>query len=244
MSTSNQSVALVGTCGGAGTTRLAVELAATLARAGTSVAILDVDLATQGLADYVPGRIDPDLTTVLTGDATLESSLVTLPWDTPGAVAVAPAYAPFERLARAQTAGAAQSFGEILDSATQAYDHVLVDTPPVATNLAISAVTEVDTVTLVAPASERGENAIQRVRGRLADVGTSEDCVLGNGGDTLSDAEVEIPRTDIQNATGTPAVFDPDDEFAPAVAAAAETLTGDALDLEFPEPGLLERFSN
>ncbi len=52
-------VAQVGTTGGAGTTRTAVELAATLARDGRSVAIFDAAYATQGLAGYVDGKIDP-----------------------------------------------------------------------------------------------------------------------------------------------------------------------------------------
>jgi len=43
-------LALVGVAGGAGTTRTAVEMAATLARADRSVAVLDAAFGTQGLA--------------------------------------------------------------------------------------------------------------------------------------------------------------------------------------------------
>ena len=244
MKSTTQTIALVGVCGGAGTTRLSVELAATLARVGDDVAVLDADLATQGLADYAPGELDPDITRVLADDARFEDALVPLPLETPGEVALCPAHAPFERLARAQTAGAAQSLGGVLATAASQYDHVLVDTPAVTTNLAVSAVTEADSVALVTPATDRGVNATQRVRGRIADVGTTHDALIANrAAEPLDDAIVTIPESGHADATSQPAVLDPDDTFAPAVATAAETLTDTALALDFPEPGLIEKLS-
>lgn len=243
MTTTKKTISLVGVCGGAGTTRLTVELAATLARAGRSVAVIDADTTTQGLADYVPGEINPDVTRVFADDDRLEDALRSLPLDTHGEVAVAPAHAPFERLARAQTAGAAQSLGDALAAAARDYDHVLVDTPAVATNLAVAAVTETDTVALVSPGTDRGLNATQRIRGRLADVGSTYDALIANrAAEDLDDAIVTIPESHSRDATDRPAVLDPDDTFAPAVASAAETLTGDTLDLEYPESSLIERF--
>ena len=61
-------LALVGATGGAGTTRTAVELAAMGARDGDDVAVVDAAFTTQGLSEYVAGRIDPDLTALLTDD--------------------------------------------------------------------------------------------------------------------------------------------------------------------------------
>nr|WP_227776770.1 hypothetical protein [Haladaptatus pallidirubidus] len=61
-----RTAALVGATGGAGTTRLCIELGAMLAHAGRDVAILDAAFATQGLARHVPGRIGNDLTALLT----------------------------------------------------------------------------------------------------------------------------------------------------------------------------------
>lgn len=58
--------ALVGAVGGAGTTRLAVEVGALLAADGDAVAVLDAAFATQGLGDYLDGRLDPDLTALVT----------------------------------------------------------------------------------------------------------------------------------------------------------------------------------
>lgn len=58
--------ALIGVAGGVGTTRTAVEFAAALARDGRSVVVIDAAYATQGLGEYVSGRIDTDVTTLAT----------------------------------------------------------------------------------------------------------------------------------------------------------------------------------
>ncbi|MEZ3115999.1 ParA family protein [Halobaculum sp. MBLA0147] len=57
-------VAFVGATGGTETTRVAIETAATLARDGRRVVVVDTNYATQPLARYVTGRIDTDLTAV------------------------------------------------------------------------------------------------------------------------------------------------------------------------------------
>lgn len=235
--------AVVGACGGAGATRLTVEAAATLARAGRDVAVLDAALATQGLAEYVPGRVDPDLTRALVGDDhALADALVEVSLDVPGRVAVAPVRAPFERLAHAGTAAAARTLSDALATVAADVDHVLVDVPPVATNLAVAAVTGVDRVALVAPPTDRGAAAVQRLRGRLADVGAPAPVVVANAGvadgDRLEPAAV-VPASDVRDPADAPAVVDPDATFAPAVAGATEVATGAALDLSFPEGGLL-----
>ncbi|PSP78780.1 hypothetical protein BRC81_07090 [Halobacteriales archaeon QS_1_68_20] len=239
-------VAVVGVCGGAGATRLTVEVAATLARTGRDVLAFDVAFATQGLVDYVPGDVDPDATAVLADDEPLAEATVDLPWETDGRVAACPARAPFERFARAGTAGAARSLESALASASDRFDVVLVDAPPVSTNPAVAAVTTADRVGLVAPASGRGVNALQRVRGRLADVGADADVVVANradGENTVGSADVAVPESDASSVERAPAVLDPDAAFAPSVARASEALVDDALDLSFPEKGLLERLS-
>jgi MinD-like ATPase involved in chromosome partitioning or flagellar assembly len=248
----DSTVAVVGACGGAGATRLTVETAATLARAGRHVAVVDVATATQGLAGCVPGRIDPDLTAVLLADdPSLDAALVPLDLDVPGSVAAAPVRAPFERFARAQTAGAARTLSEQLGAVAGRFDHVLVDAPPVATNLAVAATTAADRVAVVAPPGERGADAVQRTRGRLADVGAPAPVVVVNegaaGGPTGAvadaadhvDGDVTIPASDVCARSRAPAVVDPDETFAPAVAAVTELATGADLDLSFPESGVL-----
>lgn len=240
-----QVTAVVGACGGAGATRLTVEAAATLARDGRTVAVLDAAAATQGLASYVPGRIDPDLTRVLLEDFALADALVDLELSTPGSVAAAPVRAPFERFARAGTADAARSLSELLAGAAGRFDHVLVDAPAVATNLSVAAVTAADRVAVVAPPDERGADAVQRIRGRLADVGAPAPVVVTNeataatgSGDPL-DADASVPAGTVVAPSEAPAAVDPDPSFAPAVAAATAVATGADLDLSFPEEGLL-----
>ena len=72
-------LALVGATGGAGTTRTAVELAAIGARDGLDVAVVDAAFTTQGLSEYVSGRIDPDLTTLLTDEPETSLSAAAYP---------------------------------------------------------------------------------------------------------------------------------------------------------------------
>lgn len=63
--------AFVGAAGGAGTTRLTLECAALLAREGRDVVVLDAAYGTQGLADRIPGRVDPDMTALCLDDRPL-----------------------------------------------------------------------------------------------------------------------------------------------------------------------------
>jgi cellulose biosynthesis protein BcsQ len=244
MTRGTPTVAVAGATGGAGTTRLAVEVAATLARDDESVAVLDAAFATQGLARYVPGRIDPDLTKRLVEEGALGDACYDLPLDVSGRVVCSPAYAPFERLARAKTPGAAQRFETFLADAASEFDHVLVDVPPVAANQSVAAVTAADRVALVAPATHRGANAVGLARDRLRDLGTREDLVVANraGSDhPVSSADVAIPGGPRISREAAPTVTDPDEEFAPAVARLAEEATSTSLDLEFEGDGLLER---
>ena len=245
-----RTAALVGVTGGAGTTRLCVEVAALLTHVGRDVAVFDAAFATQGLARHVPGRIDPDLTALLTdasdgdGDggrpADLDDALVDHPVDTGGRLALCPAYAPFERLARAKTPAAAERFADLVDGAAREFDHVLVDTPPVAANQSVAAVDAADRVALVAPAAERGVDALQRVRGRLADVGVTPDAVVATRADGDSPVEAADATVPTSAAAAPASAPDLDAEFSPAVARAAATVFETDLDVEFPEDGLLD----
>jgi cellulose biosynthesis protein BcsQ len=235
--------ALVGVTGGAGTTRLCVELATTLARDGRDVAILDAAFATQGLEQYVPGHVERDLTLLVrTDDADSSRAATDLPVDVPGSVRAWPAYAAFEGIARAKTPEAAERFGAVLDEVASAVDHVLVDTPPVASNQAVAAVTAADRVGLLAPASERGTDALQRLRGRVDDVGATVDCTVANerpGADGPGpDADVTVPESETRAVTEAPVCADPGPgPFPPAVGSVAETLLDVSLTVEYPDGG-------
>ncbi|MEF8782006.1 MAG: ParA family protein [Haloarculaceae archaeon] len=240
-----ETLALVGTAGGAGTTRLAVECGATLARAGWEVAAFDAAFGTQGLADYVHDRIDADVTALLTEEATLGEALYEASLDVPGRLAVCPARAPFERLARAKTAGAAERLEKHVAAAALSHDAVLVDTPPVAANQAVAAVDATERVAVVTPDTIRGADALARMYGRLADVGASPDAIVANYADgevVIEEADARVPRAATTAPGDCPASVPPDGTFAPAVARVAEAALDTALDLEFPDGGRLGGF--
>ncbi|GAB3688724.1 AAA family ATPase [Salinarchaeum chitinilyticum] len=242
---SSTTAAVVKATGGAGATRTSLELATTLGRGGYAVGVLDVDFATQGLAAHVPGRIEDDLTRVLVEGASLPAATVELDLDAVseagGRVAVCPARAPFERLARAKTPDAAQAFEELLASAGERFEFVLVDAPPVATNPAVSAVTTADRVAAVTPASERGVDALQTLRERLEDVGAAPGLAIANRADgdhPVDAADAALPTHEVPE-DAVPSTAEPHPAYAPAVAEATKALFDVELDLEFPDDGLL-----
>jgi cellulose biosynthesis protein BcsQ len=272
-------LALVGATGGAGTTRTAVELAAMGARDGGDVAVVDAAFTTQGLSEYVTGRIDPDLTALLTEDPDAALSAAAYPVagtgvsaersgfgggsgrdgseddapDLPGRVDAIPARAPFERVARAKTAEAARKLERRIDEAATTYDAVVVDAAPVGSNEAVAAATTVDRAVAVRPATAHGRDAAQRLRGRVADVGGSLDATLaveraGAGGKSDEERDdgdagvVHVPATDPEVAAA-PTAATGSAAYARAIAAAYEAAFDASLGVEFPEPGLVERFT-
>lgn len=220
--------ALVGAVGGAGTTRLAVEVGALLAADGADVAVLDAAFATQGLGDYLDGRLDPDVTALVTDrrETPLDAGLTELSADLAGRVACCPAAAPFERLARAKSADAARRFEERVAEASETFDAVLVDTPPIAANQAVDAC---DRTALVAPATTRGTDGIERQRARIRDVGGGVNAVVATRG-SVEAADASVPRTD-PGETAAPTATD-GDEFGAAVARATAAI----LDVEIDRP--------
>ncbi|WP_435196577.1 ParA family protein [Natronomonas sp. EA1] len=158
----HRTLAFVGATGGAGTTRLTLETASLLSEVG-DVCVVDAAFDTQGMARYLPDRLDPDATQVALGEASLEEALVAFE-----GVDVCAARAPVERLARAKTPEAGERYGRIIEGAADAYDFVLVDVPPVASNPAFGALDAVAARAIVAPA--RAPEALARTRDRLADI--------------------------------------------------------------------------
>lgn len=251
-------VALVGAVGGAGTTRTSLELATALAADGDDVALIDAAYDTQGLARHLPGRLDPDVTTLVTDghEQPLSAGLTEFdPIDSPaaletqelpnpGRIACCPARAPFERLARAKASGPAQELERRIDEAATAFDRVLVDVPPLGSNPAVAAVTAAEHVAIVTPATADGVDAVQTTRGRLQDVGTEANAVFAvdRGGEAVfpeSDADVVIPEFSsdvpaaLETATGVR-----------ALTSAAETVFDCTLDFPLANGGLVETVSS
>jgi septum site-determining protein MinD len=227
---------VLGAAGGVGTTRLAVECGATLARTGRDVAVVDAAFETQGLAGYVTDEISPDVTTLVTEQVPLESALYEHDAEVPGEFVLCPARAPFERFSQAKTAGGAKQLERQLAAAALSYDVVLVDTPPLGTNQALAAVNAADRVGVVTVDSRRGADALARTRGVLSDVGDSADAVIANrGGASLVDADASVPESEVGRPGECPACLRSEGAFAPAVAEAAGALLGTSLDLNLSE---------
>lgn len=230
--TAPRTAAFVGAAGGVGATRLAVETGALLAAADADVLVLDAAYDTQGLSLYADGRIDPDATALVT-DPDVALADAVHPLETPGGGALdcCPAHAPFVRVADAKSADAGERLGERVREAADAYDYVLVDTPPVAANPAVGAVTAADRVAVVTVPGDRGADALSRERGRLADVGSAADAVVANraASDALGDADVAVPEADLGEAADAPTVEPTDpDTYTRAVA----SLVGVVFDVE------------
>lgn len=233
-----KTLALTGTVGGAGTTRVAVECATTLALEGRHVAVLDAAYATQGLAGYADGRIDPDSTKLSTCDHPLADAMMDLNVDVTGRVALCPSYAPFERIAEAKTPEAARRFGARIDEAAGWFDHVVVDTPPVAANQAVAAVNAVDRVAFVTPHTQRGLDALPRAIDRLRDVGVEDHLVVATRtNDPVPDADAIVPDSDVRTPGDAPAVI-ADSEFVESMVDVVETLFETDLDIDVNDHGL------
>lgn len=231
---------MLGATGGAGTTRLTVETGALLAAAGRDVVVFDAAFGTQGLASYTEQRIEADVTQLLTGEVELEETCYDHPAEVPGRLALAPARAPFERLARAKTAGAAERFEEQLAAAAISHDVVLVDTPPITGNQAIAAVDAADRIGIVTPDTPRGADGLALAYERLADIGVESDAVVVNrAGDGPVEADARVPETDVTDPRECPACLPVDDSFAPAVAEVVEAVLDIEIEIETPEGGRL-----
>jgi cellulose biosynthesis protein BcsQ len=242
-----ETLALVGAVGGAGTTRLCVEFAAILARDDRDVAVFDAAYATQGLADHLEGRIDPDVTALCTdaSEEPVETGLYDAHLDAPGRVAYCPALAPFERVARAKTPEAARRFAERVEEAAGDFEYVLLDVPPVAANQALAAVDAADRIAVVTTDTPRGADALPRMVARLRDVDSPATVEVANRGDgsEVSRATVTVPEgpTSVADA---PATLE-DGSFAVGVGRAVQEILETELSVNLADmrpPGLRERF--
>lgn len=109
---------------GEGKSTVAINLAITLADAGSRVALVDADLRRPSVAEYMGLEGGVGLTTVLIGQATIDD--VIQPWGS-GAVHVLPAGQvppnPSEMIG-------SRAMAWVLGELTKTYDVVIIDTPP------------------------------------------------------------------------------------------------------------------
>jgi polysaccharide biosynthesis transport protein len=109
---------------GEGKTTTAINLAITLADAGSRVALIDADLRRPSIAEYMGLEGEVGLTTVLIGQADVQDAIQ--PWGN-GSLHVLPSGQvppnPSELLG-------SRSMANLLEQLTSSYDIVLIDTPP------------------------------------------------------------------------------------------------------------------
>lgn len=226
--------ALIGAAGGVGTTRLCLEVGAALTADGRDTILIDTALDTQGLAAHVSGRIEPDLTSVITGDGELSEALRAYPLETAGSLHLCPVHAPYTRIARGKAPAAAERLGEVVTDATSLAEHVVVDVPPLASNTAVAGAAAVKRRAVVTPATIRGRDALSRTQGSLADLGLSGDLVVANRAaeGALADADHSVPESEVADVPEKPACLGTEPGFGPAVSDLTETLFDVQLDVD------------
>jgi septum site-determining protein MinD len=193
----SETVAFVGSVGGVGTTRVTLGCAELLAANGRDTAVLDAAYGTQGLADRTAGRIAPDMTQLCLGEVPLGEGLIDRSLQGGGRLAVCPARAPFSRLAEAKSPDAAQRFEARIAEAARQFEYVLIDTPPIAANQAVAAVTGAETVAVVSD-DERAEASIPRTADRLADIGIDEFSAIVTHTASHPDADAAVPTLETE----------------------------------------------
>lgn len=220
--------AVVGAAGGVGTTRLSVEVGAALAADGRDVIVLDTALDTQGLSSYVPGRIDPDLTDVLTSGLDPAEALLTHPASdvTAGTLRCLPVDATFDRIAQTKTPETARDLTELATDLTSDGTHIVVDVPPLASNTAVAGTAAADRIALATRDSARGRDALSQSLGTLDDLGFEATLTVINRvrAGNPPDADVTIPESTRSGVPTTPACLSGDTEFVTAVERLASML--------------------
>ncbi|WP_104082537.1 polysaccharide biosynthesis tyrosine autokinase [Cryobacterium sp. Y11] len=124
--TSRRSLVVTSSVSGEGKTTTLVNLAIVLAESGATVAVIDADLRTPRLADFLGLDADRGLTDVLNGDILLKDSLQS--WGTLHPLTVLSSGKiptnPSELLG-------STAMGTVLDVLSSSYDYVLIDAPSV-----------------------------------------------------------------------------------------------------------------
>ena len=119
-----KTIVVTSSLSGEGKTTTAINLAITLADAGSRVALVDADLRRPSIAEYMGLEGEVGLTTMLIGQADLQDAIQ--PWGN-GSLHVLPSGQvppnPSELLG-------SRSMANLLEQLTSQYDIVLIDTPP------------------------------------------------------------------------------------------------------------------
>ncbi|MDR9445231.1 MAG: cellulose synthase operon protein YhjQ/BcsQ [Haloquadratum sp.] len=159
-------VACVGATGGVGTTRTAVELARLAQLHDQQPLVVDTAVATQGLARLLIETPPLDLCGALAAPDTLDLEAIAV--ELPTGLTIVPIDAPLCAVAPALSAEAATALDRAIARAAAARPLVIVDVPPVATNLAVAGIARADVILLMHRAGDR--EAVRRGRELIADL--------------------------------------------------------------------------
>jgi succinoglycan biosynthesis transport protein ExoP len=176
---------------GDGKTTIALNLAASAARAGSLVLLFEADLREPSLAAQLNKAPGPGLSDVLIGSVSLWNATQTI--DLSGVpsqkaaldvlVSGAPPPNPTELIE-------SQAMEATLEQASSTYDFVVIDTPPLrAVSDAVPLLTKVDGVILVGRVGRNRRDVAERVQQTLAATGAPLLGVIANGVDARHERE-------------------------------------------------------
>ena len=210
-------VACVGATGGVGTTRTAVELARLATAHDRRPLLVDTAVATQGLARLLPTTPGVDLCGALSDTDVVDLDAIAV--ELPSALQIVAIDAPLCSVTTALTPQAAATLTDAIAHAAATHPLVIIDVPPVATNLAIAGLISADEILLVHRVGDH--EGVRRGRELIADLDGADPHPLTIGSPAV--AELSLPELPTLR-TGLPLATPVDDsgyQRALAVAAAA-----------------------
>ena len=218
-------VACVGATGGVGTTRTAVELARLAQTHDRNPLLVDTAVATQGLARLLVETPRVDLCGALAAPEGLELDAIAV--ELPSGLTVVPIDAPLCAVVPALRAEAATALDGAIAQAATVHPLVIIDVPPVATNLAVAGITRADVILLLHRAGDH--EAVRRGRELIADLGGPDPQPVTVGSPAVE--ELSLPEVPALRA-GTPLATPVD---APAYRRALATVAA-SVGLPIPAP--------
>ncbi len=208
-------VACVGATGGVGTTRTAVELARLATTHDRRPLLVDTAVATQGLARLLPTTPRVDLCDALSDTDAVDLDAIAV--DLPSELRIVAIDAPLCSMTTALTAEAAAALTDAIAHAAGTHPLIIIDVPPVATNLAIAGLISADEILLIHRLGDH--EGVRRGRELIADLDGADPHPVTIG--TPAVAELSLPDVPALR-TGTPLATPVDDPgYRRALAAAA-----------------------
>jgi Flp pilus assembly CpaE family ATPase len=227
-------VACVGATGGVGTTRTAVELARLAMAHDRSPLLVDTAVATQGLARLLPTTPGVDLCGALSDTDAVDLDAIAV--ELPSELRIVAVDAPLCSVTTALTAEAAATLTDAIAHAAETHPLVIVDVPPVATNLAIAGLISADVILLIHRLGDH--EGVRRGRELIADLDGADPHPVTVG--TPAVAELSLPEVPALRR-GMPLATPVEDPGYQRALAAAATAAGVSMPTPESTGGWLQR---